>query len=51
MCSVRGNEIKQCISYAVYFGVSAMAMVPIAYAIDVYQKNELPFGKPYEDWF
>jgi hypothetical protein len=29
---------------------SAMAMVPIAYAIDVFHKDELPFGKPYEDW-
>ncbi len=29
---------------------SAMAMVPIAYAVDVFQKNELPFGKPYDDW-
>jgi hypothetical protein len=25
-------------------------MVPIAYAIDVFHKDELPFGKPYEDW-
>jgi hypothetical protein len=25
-------------------------MVPIAYAVDVFHKDELPFGKPYEDW-
>lgn len=29
---------------------SAVAMVPIAYAIDVFHKDELPFGKPNEDW-
>jgi hypothetical protein len=29
---------------------SAMVTVPIAYAIDVFHKDELPFGKPYEDW-
>jgi hypothetical protein len=25
-------------------------MIPIAYAVDVFHKDELPFGKPYEDW-
>jgi hypothetical protein len=25
-------------------------IVPMAYAVDVFQKNELPFGKAYEDW-
>ena len=29
---------------------SAVAMVPIAYAIDVFHKDELPFDKPNEDW-
>ena len=29
---------------------SATVTVPIAYAVDVFQKDELPFGKPYEDW-
>jgi hypothetical protein len=24
--------------------------IPIAYAVDVFHKDELPFGKPYEDW-
>ncbi|MGV8106923.1 MAG: hypothetical protein ACP5OH_04030 [Nitrososphaerota archaeon] len=28
----------------------ATVIVPMAYAVDVFQKNELPFGKPYEDW-
>jgi len=28
----------------------AVATIPMAYAIDVFQKDELPFGKPYEDW-
>jgi hypothetical protein len=28
----------------------ATVMVPIAYAVDVFQKDEVPFGKPYEDW-
>ena len=28
----------------------AMVMVPPAYAVDVFQKDELPFGKPYEQW-
>ncbi len=25
-------------------------MVPIAYAVDVFHKDEVPFGKTYEDW-
>jgi hypothetical protein len=29
---------------------SATVMVPMAYAIDVFHKDEVPFGKPYEDW-
>jgi hypothetical protein len=29
---------------------SAIVTVPIAYAVDVFHKDELPFGKPYEDW-
>ena len=29
---------------------SATMMVPIAYAVDVFHKDELPFGKPYENW-
>ncbi|MGI0031876.1 MAG: hypothetical protein ACRD97_01235 [Nitrososphaeraceae archaeon] len=29
---------------------SATVMVPMAYAIDVFHKDELPFGKTYEDW-
>jgi len=29
---------------------SAIVMVPMAYAVDVFHKDELPFGKPYEDW-
>jgi len=29
---------------------SITVTVPIAYAVDVFQKDELPFGKPYEDW-
>jgi hypothetical protein len=28
----------------------ATVMVPTAYAIDVFHKDEVPFGKPYEDW-
>ena len=28
----------------------ATMMVPIAYAVDVFHKGDLPFGKPYEDW-
>jgi len=24
--------------------------IPITYAVDVFQKNEQPFGKPYENW-
>jgi hypothetical protein len=32
------------------FLFSAMVTVPIAYAVDVFHKDELPFGKPYEDW-
>jgi hypothetical protein len=28
----------------------ATVMVPMAYAIDVFHKDELPFGKPYEQW-
>jgi len=30
--------------------VSTTVTVPIAYAVDVFQKDEMPFGKPYEDW-
>ena len=29
---------------------SAIMTVPIAYAVDVFHKDEQPFGKPYEDW-
>ena len=29
---------------------SVSVTVPIVYAADVFQKDELPFGKPYEDW-
>ena len=29
---------------------SVTVTVPIAYAVDVFQKDEMPFGKPYEDW-
>jgi hypothetical protein len=29
---------------------SATVMVPMAYAVDVFHKDELPFGKPYEGW-
>jgi hypothetical protein len=29
---------------------SATITIPIAYAVDVFHKDELPFGKPYEDW-
>ena len=29
---------------------SVTVTVPIAYAVDVFQKDELPFGKPYEQW-
>src|SRR5438093_8299375 len=29
---------------------SATVAVPIAYAVDVFHKDELAFGKPYEDW-
>jgi hypothetical protein len=29
---------------------SAMVTVPTAYAVDVFHKDELPFGKPYENW-
>jgi hypothetical protein len=29
---------------------STTLTVPIVYAVDVFQKDELPFGKPYEDW-
>ena len=29
---------------------SVTVTVPIVYASDVFQKDELPFGKPYEDW-
>ncbi|HXV88996.1 MAG TPA: hypothetical protein VD710_07880 [Nitrososphaeraceae archaeon] len=28
----------------------ATVITPIAYAIDVFHKDETPFGKPYEDW-
>ena len=28
----------------------ATVIVPMAYAVDVFQKNELPFGKPNEEW-
>lgn len=28
----------------------AVVTIPIAYAVDVFQKDEMPFGKPYEDW-
>ena len=28
----------------------ATVIVPMAYAVDVFHKDELPFGKPYEDW-
>jgi hypothetical protein len=28
----------------------AMVTAPIAYAVGVFHKDELPFGKPYEDW-
>jgi hypothetical protein len=28
----------------------ATVTVPISYAVDVFHKDELPFGKPYEDW-
>ena len=30
--------------------VSTTVTVPIAYAVDVFHKDEQPFGKPYEDW-
>jgi len=29
---------------------STVVMVPIANAVGVFQKDEMPFGKPYEDW-
>jgi hypothetical protein len=29
---------------------STWVTVPIANAVDVFQKDEMPFGKPYEDW-
>src|SRR5437867_3258317 len=29
---------------------SVTVTVPIVYASDVFQMDELPFGKPYEDW-
>ncbi|HXV88997.1 MAG TPA: hypothetical protein VD710_07885 [Nitrososphaeraceae archaeon] len=29
---------------------SATVMVPMAYAVDMFHKDEMPFGKPYEDW-
>ena len=29
---------------------STTVVVPIAYAVGVFQKDELPFGKSYEDW-
>ena len=29
---------------------SAAVSIPIANAVDVFQKDEVPFGKPYEDW-
>jgi hypothetical protein len=29
---------------------STTVMVPIAYAVDVFHKDELPFGKPHADW-
>jgi hypothetical protein len=29
---------------------SVTATLPIVYAFDVFQKNEMPFGKSYEDW-
>lgn len=29
---------------------SATVMFPIAYAVDVFHKDEVPFGKPYEEW-
>lgn len=28
----------------------AVVTIPIAKAVDVFQKDEMPFGKPYEDW-
>jgi hypothetical protein len=44
---MKSNNVLVTLSILVF---SAMAMVPIAYAIDVFHKDELPFGKPYEDW-
>ena len=29
---------------------STAVSIPIANAVDVFQKDEMPFGKPYEDW-
>ena len=44
---MKSTNVLVTLSILVYL---AMAMVPIAYAIDVFHKDELPFGKPYEDW-
>ena len=44
---MKSNYVLVTLSILVF---SAMAMVPIAYAFDVFHKDELPFGKPYEDW-
>jgi hypothetical protein len=29
---------------------SAVVTIPIGNAVDVFQKDEIPFGKSYEDW-
>ena len=44
---MKSNNVLVTLSVLLFL---ATVMFPMAYAIDVFHKEELPFGKPYEDW-
>ena len=44
---MKTNNLLVTVSISLFLST---VMVPMAYAVDVFQKDELPFGKPYEQW-
>ena len=44
---MKSNNLLVTVSISLFL---ATVIVPPAYAVDVFQKDELPFGKPYEQW-
>ncbi|HZO11526.1 MAG TPA: hypothetical protein VFB48_05370, partial [Nitrososphaeraceae archaeon] len=44
---MKSNNVLVTLSVLLFL---ATVMFPKAFAIDVFHKEELPFGKPYEDW-